>query len=101
MFRRAAGDDDPNAHASLGVMYAMGRGVRTDYGQAMRYSRRAAELGTSAGFFQVGWLLWFASFHGLIVRTVGQRLWNALNARVYSETDGRWQGLLGHLEPTD
>jgi len=56
LFRRAAGEGDPNATASLAVMYANGRGVAADYAQAMRHYRRAADLGSGAGFLGVGML---------------------------------------------
>ncbi|HEY0116743.1 MAG TPA: tetratricopeptide repeat protein [Allosphingosinicella sp.] len=60
LFRQAATAAESavsaNANASLAVMYANGRGVRTDYTLAMRHYRRAAELGGSAGFLGVGLL---------------------------------------------
>lgn len=62
LFRAAAGapndsaNTNGNANASLAVMYANGRGVRADFRQAMRYYRRAADLGSGAGFLGVGML---------------------------------------------
>ena len=53
------------------------------------------------GFLNVGWLRWLASFQGLITRTSGQRLRNALNAFVYSLTVGSLHGFLGHFEPSE
>jgi TPR repeat protein len=59
LFRQAAAEDDANANASLAAMYYNGRGVRQDYQLAMRHSRRAAELGSGAGFLGVGMLYHF------------------------------------------
>jgi hypothetical protein len=42
------------AHASLGLMYATGRGTVVDYKKSMESYRTAARLGEAHGFFGVG-----------------------------------------------
>lgn len=47
LFREAAAAKSPGAMASLGMMYAEGRGVGRDYEAAMRYYQAAARLGSA------------------------------------------------------
>jgi len=43
-----------NAQFSLGVMYDKGQGVKQDYAEAVKWYRKAAELGSSASQFNLG-----------------------------------------------
>lgn len=54
LFRQAAAQKSPGATASLGVMYATGRGVERDYDAAMRYYQAAARLGSAHGVEGIG-----------------------------------------------
>ena len=54
LFRQAAAQKSPGAMASLGVMYATGRGVERDYEAAMRYYQNAARLGSAHGIEGIG-----------------------------------------------
>ena len=54
LFRQAAAQKSPGATASLGVMYATGRGVGRDYDAAMRYYQAAARMGSAHGIQGIG-----------------------------------------------
>lgn len=54
LFREAAARKSPGATASLGVMYANGRGVERDYETAMRYYQAAARMGSAHGIEGIG-----------------------------------------------
>lgn len=54
LFRRAAAQKSAGATASLGVMYATGRGVERDYETAMRYYQAAARMGSAHGIEGIG-----------------------------------------------
>lgn len=54
LFREAAADKSAGATASLGVMYATGRGVARDYETAMRYYQAAAHMGSAHGIHGIG-----------------------------------------------
>lgn len=54
LFRQAAAQKSPGAMASLGVMYATGRGVERDYDAAMRYYQAAARMGSVHGIEGIG-----------------------------------------------
>jgi TPR repeat protein len=54
LFRRAAAQKSAGATASLGVMYAKGRGVERDYDAAMRYYQAAARMGSAHGIEGIG-----------------------------------------------
>lgn len=54
LFRKAAVQKSPGATASLGVMYATGRGVERDYDAAMRYYQAAARMGSAHGIEGIG-----------------------------------------------
>lgn len=54
LFRQAAAQKSAGATASLGVMYATGRGVERDYEAAMRYYQAAARMGSAHGIQGIG-----------------------------------------------
>ena len=54
LFRQAAAQKSAGATASLGVMYATGRGVERDYETAMRYYQAAARMGSAHGIEGIG-----------------------------------------------
>ena len=54
LFREAAAKKSAGATASLGVMYATGRGVARDYDAAMRYYQAAARMGSAHGIEGIG-----------------------------------------------
>lgn len=54
LFREAAAAKSPGAMASLGMMYATGRGVERDYDAAMRYYQAAARMGSAHGLEGIG-----------------------------------------------
>ena len=54
LFRQAASQKSAGATASLGVMYATGRGVERDYDAAMRYYQAAARMGSAHGIEGIG-----------------------------------------------
>ena len=54
LFRKGAAAKSPGATASLGVMYATGRGVERDYEASMRYYQAAARLGSAHGLEGIG-----------------------------------------------
>ena len=53
-FRQAAAQKSAGATASLGVMYATGRGVTRDYESAMRYYQAAGRMGSAHGIEGIG-----------------------------------------------
>jgi TPR repeat protein len=71
LFRQAAAGKSPGATASLGVMYAEGRGVARDYETAMRYYQAAARLGSAHGIQGIGVL--YANGQG-VTRNMGEAL---------------------------
>ncbi len=54
LFREAVAGKSAGATASLGVMYATGRGVERDYEAAMRYYQAAARMGSAHGLEGIG-----------------------------------------------
>ncbi|RMF03069.1 MAG: hypothetical protein D6773_07865, partial [Alphaproteobacteria bacterium] len=54
--RGARDDNDPNAMERLGLIYQHGRGTDVDYGEALKWYRRAADLKSSLAMNQIGWL---------------------------------------------
>jgi TPR repeat protein len=46
----------PPAYTGFGVLYYYGRGVKRDYGEAMRWYRKAADQGDAFAQNNVGWL---------------------------------------------
>lgn len=71
LFRRAAAQKSAGATASLGVMYASGRGVERDYEAAMRYYQAAARMGSAHGLEGIGVL--YANGQG-VERTMAEAL---------------------------
>lgn len=53
-FFAAAQQDYAKAWSSLGVMYATGRGIDSDYDEALACYLRASQLGEAHGFYGVG-----------------------------------------------
>lgn len=51
---QAAKQGNVDAQYNLGVMYAIGQGVRQDYTQAVQWCRRAAEQGHAGAQFNLG-----------------------------------------------
>lgn len=54
LFREASSKKSAGATASLGVMYATGRGVERDYEAAMRYYQAAARMGSAHAIEGIG-----------------------------------------------
>jgi len=54
--RGARDDNDPAAMERLGLIYQHGRGTNTDYGEALKWYRRAASQNSSLAMNQLGWL---------------------------------------------
>mgnify|MGYP006176940495 CR=1 FL=1 len=52
--RLAAERGSPLGAASLGVMYANGRGTPVDYGESRRWYLESARRGSAAGFYGIG-----------------------------------------------
>jgi uncharacterized protein len=52
-YRKAADQDDAVAAASLGDLYAAGRGLKQDDAEAARWYRRSAERGYAAGQYRL------------------------------------------------
>lgn len=71
LFRQAAAQKSAGAMASLGVMYATGRGVERDYEAAMRYYQAAARMGSAHGLEGIGVL--YANGQG-VERNMGEAL---------------------------
>ncbi|MFN7098504.1 MAG: tetratricopeptide repeat protein, partial [Gammaproteobacteria bacterium] len=55
--------DDPLVHYNLGIMYANGRGVEKDYGEAARWYRKSAEQGFAQAQHSLGWM--YENGHGV------------------------------------
>ncbi len=70
--RRAAEQGDADAQYDLGLMYATGRGVPQDDGEAVRWFRRAAEQGLAGAQYSLGLMYYFGEGvpqdHGEAVR---------------------------------
>lgn len=84
LFRRAAAQKSPGATASLGVMYATGRGVTRDYETAMRYYQAAARIGSAHGIEGIGVL--YANGQG-VERNMGEALAHWLVAAAADDSD--------------
>lgn len=84
LFRRAAAQKSPGATASLGVMYATGRGVERDYEVAMRYYQAAARMGSAHGMEGIGVL--YANGQG-VTRNVPEALAHWLVAAAAGDQD--------------
>lgn len=84
LFREAAAGKSPGAMASLGKMYAEGRGVARDYEAAMRYYQAAARLGSAHGIEGIGVL--YANGQG-VARDMDQALAHWLVAAAAGDSD--------------
>ena len=84
LFREAAAQKSPGAAASLGVMYATGRGVALDYESAMRYYQAAARMGSAHGIEGIGVL--YANGQG-VERNMGEALAHWLVAASADDSD--------------
>ncbi len=89
LFREAAAAKSPGAMASLGKMYAEGRGVARDYEAAMRYYQAAARLGSAHGIEGIGVL--YANGQG-VSRDMNQALAHWMTAAAAGDEDA--MGLL-------
>lgn len=96
LFRRAAGQKNADAMASLAVMYARGRGVEQDYAAAMRYYQAAARFGNAHALQGLGVL--YANGQG-----VGQDMHEALAYWLVAAAAGDASALtlLDRYLPTD
>jgi hypothetical protein len=54
LFRPLAEEGDARSQVKVGVMYALGKGVRQDDGEALKWYRLAASQGDALGQFKVG-----------------------------------------------
>ncbi|MBX9897363.1 MAG: sel1 repeat family protein [Qipengyuania sp.] len=84
LFRQAATQKSAGATASLGVMYATGRGVERDYEAAMRYYQAAARMGSAHGIEGIGVL--YANGQG-VERDMGEALAHWLVAAAAGDED--------------
>lgn len=84
LFRQAAAQKSPGAVASLGVMYATGRGVERDYETAMRYYQAAARMGSAHGIEGIGVL--YANGQG-VPRDMNEALAHWLVAAAAGDSD--------------
>ena len=84
LFRQAAAQKSPGATASLGMMYATGRGVERDYEAAMRYYQAAARMGSAHGIEGIGVL--YANGQG-VTRNTGEALAHWLVAAAAGDSD--------------
>lgn len=84
LFREAAAAKSPGATASLGVMYASGRGVARDYEAAMRYYQAAARMGSAHGIQGIGVL--YANGQG-VARSMPEALAHWLVAAAAGDSD--------------
>lgn len=84
LFRQAAAAKSAGATASLGVMYAKGRGVARDYDAAMRYYQAAARLGSAHGIEGIGVL--YANGQG-VERNMSEALAHWLVAAAAGDND--------------
>lgn len=84
LFRQAAAQKSAGATASLGVMYATGRGVERDYETAMRYYQAAARMGSAHGIEGIGVL--YANGQG-VERNMGEALAHWLVAAAAGDED--------------
>lgn len=83
LFRKAAAAKSPGAMASLGVMYATGRGVERDFIAAMRYYQAAARMGSAHGLEGIGVL--YANGQG-VARDMGEALAHWMVAAAAGDT---------------
>ena len=95
LFREAAADRTSGAAASLGVMYASGRGVDQDFEAAMRYYQAAAHMGDAHGLEGIGVL--YANGQG-VERDMREALAHWLVAA--SAGNGDAKTLLGQYMPS-
>lgn len=64
LFTIAAAQGEANAHVSLGLMHALGRGTPVDYAASMRSYRAGADAGEAHGYYGIGVL--HASGQGVV-----------------------------------
>ncbi|WP_375289927.1 tetratricopeptide repeat protein [Qipengyuania sp.] len=95
LFREAAADRTSGAAASLGVMYAAGRGVDQDFEAAMRYYQAAAHMGNAHGLEGIGIL--YANGQG-VKRDMREALAHWLVAAAAGNGDAK--SLLGQYMPS-
>lgn len=93
LFRQAAAQKSAGATASLGVMYATGRGVERDYDAAMRYYQAAARMGSAHGIEGIGVL--YANGQG-VERNMSEALAHWLVAAAAGDEDAM-KLLLEHM----
>ncbi len=93
MFREAAAQKSAGATASLGVMYATGRGVARDYEAAMRYYQAAARMGSAHGIEGIGVL--YANGQG-VERNMGEALAHWMVAAAAGDEDAM-KLLMAHM----
>ena len=93
LFRQAAAQKSAGATASLGVMYATGRGVERDYDAAMRYYQAAARMGSAHGIEGIGVL--YANGQG-VERNMNEALAHWLVAAAAGDEDAM-KLLLEHM----
>lgn len=94
LFRQAAAQRSAGATASLGMMYASGRGVERDFDIAMRYYQAAARMGSAHGIEGIGVL--YANGQG-VTRNLGEALAHWLVAGAAGDSDS--MGLLTQYMP--
>lgn len=95
LFRQAAAQKSPGAMASLGVMYANGRGVERDFEAAMRYYQAAARMGSAHGLEGIGVL--YANGQG-VARDMAEALAHWLVAAAAGDA-GAMALLTRHMPP--
>ncbi len=93
LFRQAAAQKSAGATASLGVMYATGRGVERDYEAAMRYYQAAARMGSEHGIQGIGVL--YANGQG-VERSMTEALAHWMVAAAAGDDDAM-QLLIEHM----
>jgi len=97
LFREAAADKSPGAFASLGKMYAEGRGVERDYQASMRYYQAAARLGSAHGLEGIGVL--YANGQG-VARSMSEALAHWMAAAAAGDSDATAL-LMEHMPASD
>ena len=75
LFRDAAEKGHVGAQDSLGLAYAMGRGVEQSYTEAFKWFRAAAEKGDANAQYNLG-LLYFKGSVSNFVSALNSYLWN-------------------------
>lgn len=96
LFRKGAAASSPGATASLGMMYATGRGVERDYEASMRYYQAAALLGSAHGLEGIGVL--YANGQG-VERDMAEALAYWMAAAAGGDTDAT-ELLLRYMPPS-